>query len=174
MATRGWDAESGYLAGTDVVSDPAVTAVFVANIMSAIRVMRAAREVGRQVLSDLSVICLHDSPVAAYFDPPLTTVTLPLRDLGRAAVQMLLERISGSPARDAMLPDAPQLIERGSTRMRALPGPSRTSAGDPTGRDAPAPPDAREALDNNRFPSHSTVLSMAGHRLTATTRGGIS
>ena len=56
--------------------------------MSAIGVIRAAREHGRRVPDDLSVVCLHESPVAEYFDPPLTTVALPLEELGRAAVEL--------------------------------------------------------------------------------------
>jgi LacI family transcriptional regulator len=116
VAGRGWDARSGYAVGAAVLQHRATTAVFVANIMAAIGVIRAARERGRAVPDDLSVVALHDSPVAEFFEPPLTTVQLPLEQLGRAAVELVLERLGGAPPRDVLLADPPRLLVRGSTR----------------------------------------------------------
>jgi DNA-binding LacI/PurR family transcriptional regulator len=101
----------------DALGQRATTALFVANIMAAIGVIRAARERGRAVPGDLSVVALHDSPVAEFFEPPLTTVQLPLEQLGRAAVELVLERLDGASARDVLLTEAPRLLVRGSTRV---------------------------------------------------------
>jgi LacI family transcriptional regulator len=115
VASAGWDAPAGYRAGREALLDTQVTAMFVASVMAAIGVAGAARDAGRDIPGDLSLVCLHDSPVAAYFDPPLTTVSLPLEDLGRAAVDLLFERLAGGPPRDVMLPASPTLIRRRST-----------------------------------------------------------
>jgi LacI family transcriptional regulator len=116
VAGRGWDARSGYAVSSTALRDPETTAMFVANIMAAVGVVRGARERGLEVPRDLSVVALHDSPVAEFFEPPLTTVRLPLEQLGRAAVEMVMERIEGAPPRDVMLTDRPRLLVRGSTQ----------------------------------------------------------
>lgn len=113
---RGWDARSGYAVGASALEHRATSALFVANVMAAIGVIRAARERGHAVPQDLSVVALHDSPVAEYFEPPLTTVQLPLEQLGRAAVELAIERLDGAFARDVLLADPPRLLVRGSTR----------------------------------------------------------
>jgi LacI family transcriptional regulator len=115
VAGRGWDARSGYAVAGTAFRQRSMTALFVANIMAAIGVIRSARERGLEVPRDLSVVALHDSPVAEFFEPPLTIVQLPLERLGRAAVELVLERIDGSPPRDVLLADPPRLLVRGST-----------------------------------------------------------
>ncbi|MBX3030476.1 MAG: LacI family DNA-binding transcriptional regulator [Chloroflexi bacterium] len=116
VAGRGWDATSGHAVAAQALRERATTALFVANIMAAIGVIRAARERGRRVPEDLSVVALHDSPVAEFFEPPLTTVQLPLEALGRASVELVLERLGGGAPRDVLLADPPRLLVRGSTR----------------------------------------------------------
>jgi DNA-binding LacI/PurR family transcriptional regulator len=72
------------------------------------------REAGRRVPDDVSVVGFDDIPLAAFFDPPLTTVRLPAYELGQAAGRALLERITGQaiPTR-TLLPT--ELIVRAST-----------------------------------------------------------
>ena len=54
-----------------------------------------ARRGGLRVPDDLSIIAFHDSPIAGYLDPPLTTVQMPLRELGERAVDQLLRLLKG-------------------------------------------------------------------------------
>jgi LacI family transcriptional regulator len=62
----------------------------------------------------MSVVGFDDIPLAAYFDPPLTTVRLPARELGQAVGRNLIDRIAGRvvPTR-TLLPT--ELVVRGST-----------------------------------------------------------
>jgi LacI family transcriptional regulator len=78
----------------------------------------ALREAGRRVPDDISIVGFDDIPLAAYFDPPLTTVRLPAFELGQAAGRALLERLADRaiPHR-TLLPT--ELIVRGSTTRRA-------------------------------------------------------
>ena len=66
------------------------SAIFVANIMSAIGAISAIRSRGLRVPDDISVVGFHDVPLAGYLDPPLTTVRMPLHELGARAVDQLL------------------------------------------------------------------------------------
>lgn len=56
-------------------------------------VLRAARDGGRKIGSDLGVVVFDDDRWAALMTPPLSTVTLPAEALGRTAARTLLARI---------------------------------------------------------------------------------
>jgi LacI family transcriptional regulator len=66
------------------------TAIFAATDLLAIGVLRAARQRGLSVPGDLSVVGLGDSALAEGLSPALTTVRLPLRELGALAMETLL------------------------------------------------------------------------------------
>ncbi len=90
------------------------TALFCFNDLTAVGVLRAAREQGLRVPHDLSVVGFDDVPFACYVDPTLSTMHQDTRALGHQATQMLLERIAGDE------PEAPvelqtHLIVRDST-----------------------------------------------------------
>jgi len=65
------------------------TAVFALNDEMATGVYRAAREAGLQVPQDVSVVGFDDAPIATRIWPTLSSVRLPLRDMGRMAGEML-------------------------------------------------------------------------------------
>jgi LacI family transcriptional regulator len=83
--------------------------------MTAIGAIRAARERGVDVPADLSVVALHDFPLAEFTEPPLTTVAMPLAELGAAAADLMLARLDGRPGPSMMLTVPPRLIVRSST-----------------------------------------------------------
>jgi LacI family transcriptional regulator len=53
--------------------------------------------------------------VAAYLSPPVTTVAMPLGELGGAAVDALVELLAGGAPSSQVLGSAPELVERAST-----------------------------------------------------------
>ncbi len=67
---------------------------------------------------DVSLVALHDSELAGYLNPPLTTVSLPVRQMGSAAVDLLANLIDGGPPRSIVVDGEPVLIERLSVRKR--------------------------------------------------------
>ncbi len=92
------------------------TAVVVANLHAAIGALLGAREVGLKVPEQLSLVAIHDWWIASYTRPQLTTVRMPQRALGRAAMKLLHRRLEGEPAEDLTITDpVPQLIQREST-----------------------------------------------------------
>jgi DNA-binding LacI/PurR family transcriptional regulator len=90
--------------------------------MTAIGVMSAARASGLRVPEDLSVVGFDDLPMAAWTNPPLTTVHQPMRLLGERACSMLLERIADPalPYRTERLPTT--LVVRESCGCPPRPG----------------------------------------------------
>ncbi len=92
------------------------TALVVANINAAIGVLAEARSLGLAVPEDVSVISVHDAWTAENTWPPLTTVKMPLYQLGRTAVVRLQERLGGATVREHVVTDPPpQLVVREST-----------------------------------------------------------
>jgi LacI family transcriptional regulator len=114
IAAGAFDAPSGHAAMAELLERSAFDAVFVASDVVALGAISALREAGRRVPQDVSVVGFDDIPLAAYFDPPLTTVRLPAFELGQAAGRALLERIAGRAVPDrTLLPT--ELIVRAST-----------------------------------------------------------
>lgn len=95
------------------------TAIFCANDMMAVGAMQAAAEIGLRVPDDISIIGYDDQVIAAYLRPPLTTVTLPNYEMGRKAVETLIDiAIWGKqPPTRKMKIDCP-VLQRQSVRQR--------------------------------------------------------
>ena len=66
------------------------TAVFCYNDLTAVGLMHAAREKAIRVPAALAVVGFDDIPLAAYVDPPLTTIAQPKLEMGQLAMGMLL------------------------------------------------------------------------------------
>ncbi|WP_405725643.1 LacI family transcriptional regulator [Streptomyces sp. NBC_01537] len=96
-------------------SKPRVTALYASSLAQAIGAMRAVRSLGLRIPEDISLVGNDDLPVAAYLSPPLTTVAMPLYELGTAAVDALVAAINGQPQADVVVPTEPRLVLRDST-----------------------------------------------------------
>jgi LacI family repressor for deo operon, udp, cdd, tsx, nupC, and nupG len=85
--------------------DDPPTAVFAGNDEMAFGAVKAARAHGLSVPEDLSMVGCDDQNTAAFYNPPLTTVHIPCREIGRRAAQGLIEQIAGREvAREIVLP----------------------------------------------------------------------
>lgn len=92
------------------------TAIFAGNDEMAIGVMKAARDAGLDVPGDLSIVGFDDLPMASRVWPNLTTVRLPIRDMGRMAAEKLTAGLRGlDPATLAQPEVDPSLVVRDST-----------------------------------------------------------
>lgn len=112
----GFDAAAGLEATHGLLElEPQTTAIFASTFAMGMGAMRAAREFGRSVPEELSVIALHDSELAAYLTPPMTTVELPVSAMASAAVDLLIELIDHKPPRSIVVKTPPILRERLST-----------------------------------------------------------
>jgi DNA-binding LacI/PurR family transcriptional regulator len=110
-----WSARSGYQAGQVLAQIPSARAIFVANDHMALGVLLALHERGRRVPEDVAVVGFDDTPEAAYFTPPLTTVRQDFGGVGRAAVQIIVEQLATRTAKPERVVIAPELICRRST-----------------------------------------------------------
>ena len=83
----------------------------------AIGVMGALQSSGRRVPADVGVVGFDNISVAAYTQPPLTTVAQDMKQLGRSCFSALLNRMESSEHRAQDIVVHTKLIVRGSVRL---------------------------------------------------------
>jgi DNA-binding LacI/PurR family transcriptional regulator len=88
----GYRSEHGSAAMTELLAlEPRPTAVLVANVAAAVAALAVARHASVRVPEDLSVVAIHDIPLAANLSPALTTVRMPLAEMGRTGLLAVAE-----------------------------------------------------------------------------------
>lgn len=97
-----------------LAADPRPTAVVVANVASAIGALHSVHHSGIEVPADLSLVAVHDIPLADYLTPPLTTVRMPLEELGRRGIEVL-STVPADAAVEEVLDGPMELMLREST-----------------------------------------------------------
>ncbi|PZD96281.1 transcriptional regulator [Paenibacillus sambharensis] len=94
-----WTTTSGYRLMKQLLAlDERPTACFIASDPMAIGALKALHEEGVQVPSEMAIVGFDDIEVSAFVNPPLTTVKVYTDQMGRTAVQLLLERLEGREA----------------------------------------------------------------------------
>ena len=96
------------------------TAIFAANDLSAIEVIRVAEELGLSVPRDLSVIGFDNVPEAALCHIPLTTMAQPLAEMGQIALDMLIKLVAGDEDVETHVMLPTQLVVRESCAPPAV------------------------------------------------------
>jgi LacI family transcriptional regulator len=95
------------------------TSLVVANVNAALGLLAEARALGIQVPADLSIVAIHDTWTAENAWPPLTTVRMPLYELGKQSMAAIFERIRTDVRVDIVVDEPPpQLVLRESTARR--------------------------------------------------------
>lgn len=79
-----------------LAANPELTALFCHNDLIAIGALQACADLGREVPTDVAIVGFDDIPLAALVSPSLTTCHVSRHEMGSQAMQLLLERISGS------------------------------------------------------------------------------
>ena len=91
------------------------TALVANNDSIAIGALQAFREKGIRVPDDISLTGFDGLPFSEVSDPPLTTVSVPLAEIGRCAVKLLHEHMLGHATTWNKMWLGTELIVRGST-----------------------------------------------------------
>lgn len=96
-------------------ASPRPTAIFAANDLSACGLLSALSEAGVDVPGEVALAGFDDVPLSRLTRPTLTTIRVPLAEIGRRAIERLTERIEGAPLvpGETVLPTS--LVVRDST-----------------------------------------------------------
>jgi LacI family transcriptional regulator len=118
--------EDGYRATLELLTGPKPpTAVIAANNFMTIGALRAIRELDIVLCRDLSLVAFDDFELLSLYEPPITAVAQPVRQLGREAGKLLLARMHGDSVKPRRLRLPTELIVRDS--VAKLREQSRTS-----------------------------------------------
>jgi LacI family transcriptional regulator len=125
VAEGAFVAQSGFEAMASLLEKRPFTAAFVASDVLALGAMGAIRAKGMRIPTDVSLVGFDDIPLAAYFDPPLTTVSIPAYELGRTAGNLLLAQIRGEPVPQRTLLDTELMVRESVGPVAARQEPPR-------------------------------------------------
>lgn len=89
-------------------------AVFAANDEMAAGIVAAAQRLSVSVPSDLGVVGFDDTRIARMMRPPLTTVRIPMAQMGSTAIDLLCDRIEGAKRPTQKVSLRPELVVRAS------------------------------------------------------------
>lgn len=95
-------------------SSPQITAIFGVNDETALAVMEAAQELGRQIPDGLSVVGFDNVDLASGVTPSLTTMHVDKLGMGRLAVHVLVNRVNHPESSPVTAVVRTRLIERDS------------------------------------------------------------
>lgn len=88
--------ESGRALMTDMLkAHPEVTAVFTSNFYMTLGAMRAARDAGRRIPGDLSIVGFDHFGLSDILDIDITAVRQPIESMGRTIGRLLVDRPTG-------------------------------------------------------------------------------
>jgi DNA-binding LacI/PurR family transcriptional regulator len=110
--------ESGYQGTLELLALPTPpTAIFAGNDLMALGAIEAIARQGLSVPHDISVVGVDDISQAAYAHPPLTTISIPKREMARTATELLLRHIQGTdiPEEPLKILVSPHILVRQST-----------------------------------------------------------
>lgn len=111
IGTGGFRPEGGRMAAIKIFSQTnRPTALFASSNKIAEGVLWALQELGLKRSRDLEIVGFDNSPWAKLVDPPMSVVAQPAREIGRKAVQMLVETIVHGSPQTAAIRLPPQLV----------------------------------------------------------------
>lgn len=94
------------------------TAIFAANDLSAVGALHAAEDAGLRVPVDISIVGYDNTALAEMHHMSLSTINQPREDLGRLALELLLQRIDDRRTAAVHHVVAPMLVERSTSARR--------------------------------------------------------
>ena len=95
VADGGFRLDGGHRAAGQLLDTEDVSALIVSNNLMAVGALRAVRERGLTVPTDVAIVSVDDPFWAELVDPPLTALAQPVRRMAESAVRLLFERIAG-------------------------------------------------------------------------------
>lgn len=107
--------DGGVIAAEHLLAQtPRPAAIFAGNDEMATGAYVAVRKAGLRIPEDVSIIGFDDTPIAGRLWPPMTTVRLPIREMGQAAAMLLIQTSNGIAAKH-LISFSPEIIVRDST-----------------------------------------------------------
>jgi LacI family transcriptional regulator len=120
-----WNQDSGFRLAHELMAQPErPDAILCASDDLAAGAILGLTELGLKVPQDVAIVGFDDRPFAAHLPIPLTTVALPLLEMGDVAAQKMFEALSGEQVENELLRVPCRLVIRASCGGTAVNQPS--------------------------------------------------
>nr|WP_041474396.1 LacI family DNA-binding transcriptional regulator [Erwinia sp. Ejp617] len=121
VAQGEWTLQSGYAAAKELLARGAqFTALVASNDDMAMGAVRALRRAGKRIPQDVSLLSFDDIPMASFFEPPLTTVHVPVGEMIKHTLEKLVLMLDGQSSEPLSAIDGHLMV-----RDSVAPGPWR-------------------------------------------------
>ncbi len=80
-----------------LAEDVEIDAIFAGDDTAATAAIMTLQLAGKRIPDDIAVVGFNNDSLSHFINPPLTTVHVPTREIGRTAVKQLLQLINGEP-----------------------------------------------------------------------------
>lgn len=114
ILTGDFQMDTAYRIAKEFLPNNTVTAIFASNDLMACGIYQAAHEIGIQIPEQLSIIGFDDIPLITALIPKLTTVRQNTYEMGRKAIELLINEIEHKPSEGVIF--EPTLVVRESTK----------------------------------------------------------
>lgn len=116
------DCKYSYTAGLEAAEEvlekyPQVDGIIANNDMVAMSTYKVLHNKGYRVPEDIQIIGFDNIRFGRLFSPELTTITQPIKEMGRLAVQIIIDHMNGTSYKKNHMLDV-SLVERQTTRRR--------------------------------------------------------
>ena len=109
--------ESGAVAYRKLINaHPDITGICAVNDSMAIGAIRTAQAEGKSIPGDLSIVGFDDIGWASLNNPPLTTISIPKRQIGKEAANRMMISLTDPDAQPTEVIVSVQLVQRASTK----------------------------------------------------------
>jgi LacI family transcriptional regulator len=121
LVPAAFDVPSGQLGARQLLALPyPPTAIVAGNDLIAIGAITTLKRFGKRIPEDVAVVGFDNIPMAALYDPPITTIAQPLYEMGAFAMQAILDRVRTPALPGTAVIFATPLIVRRSTVATAV------------------------------------------------------
>jgi LacI family transcriptional regulator len=118
LEAAAYSREAGRIVCDDLLAmHPAVTAIVAANDLVALGCYDSLRDSGRRCPDDVSVVGNNDMPLMDAVSPPMTTVHVPLYEMGGQAAKLIVDTIDTHDTGKIRVVLQPSLVVRSSTAV---------------------------------------------------------
>ena len=115
------DHKDDYELGKELLNlKPRPTAFFVADDLMVIGIYRAIKEAKLKIPQDVAVIGFNDDAFATLLDPPLTTIRIPIYEMGKAAAETMIAVLNGEEVNPPQKILSSELVIRESCGAKPL------------------------------------------------------
>jgi DNA-binding LacI/PurR family transcriptional regulator len=125
-----------------ITDNPGIDGLFIAGELMAYGALEALHRLGRQIPEDVAMVSFDDLPGAATTDPPLTSISQPIEQMGREMTRLLLAQLDDNDRIPRQVILGTHLVIRESSRRTRSPA---VSSSESPLVQPPAPDLAREA-----------------------------